>query len=183
MKLNKHQLLDELEAELNEQISIVTEHYLDIDDEVVKRPADNAGWSIIQCLDHLNSYGDYYLPQISAALKKANDDDGSIYRSGWLGDYFTKIMSPETGTKKYQAFKGHIPQEDLDSGTVLKEFLRQERLLLQYVNNARNLDLSVRIPISISKWITLKLGDIFRFVITHNRRHIMQAQRNFNNIK
>jgi hypothetical protein len=51
---------------------------------------------------------------------------------------------------------------------------------MQYLESSRNRDLSaVRIPISISKWITIRLGDTFRFVIAHNKRHIMQAGRNY----
>ncbi len=180
MKLNKYELLANLETDVNEQILTVTDHYQNATSGILTRPASNGGWSVIQCLEHLNSYGDYYLPQISAALKKAYKDDNQIYTSGWLGDYFTKIMSPETGTKKHKAFKGHIPLANLDPEKVVSEFLRQERLLLEYLKQASNHDLSVRIPISISKWISLKLGDILRFVIAHNRRHILQAQRSLN---
>ena len=39
------------------------------------------------------------------------------------------------------------------------------------------LENKTRIPISINKWIKIKLGDTFRFVIYHNERHIQQAKR------
>jgi hypothetical protein len=34
-----------------------------------------------------------------------------------------------------------------------------------------------RVPISIAKFIKLKLGDVFGFLIAHNQRHILQAER------
>lgn len=183
MKLSKKQLLDELEVEVRNQISIVTKHYLHADHELINKPTLDGRWSIAQCLDHLNSYGDYYLPKINEALKNASVQPDEIFVSGWLGDYFVKSMSPETGTKKHGALKKHMPALNLDSAIVISEFLRQQRLLLNYLLESESRDLSVRIPTSISKWITLKLGDILRFVIGHNRRHIVQAERNYNKVK
>ncbi|HEY1008876.1 MAG TPA: DinB family protein [Daejeonella sp.] len=181
MKFNKSELIDELRAEIDNQVDIVNKHYINSPGNRLNKPALDGGWSVLQCLDHLNSYGDYYLPKINEALEKAHIRSDEFYRSGWLGDYFTKIMSPETGTKKHKAFKGHVPGASLDAAGVLSEFLRQEELLLLYLQKARALDIgSARIPVSISKWITMKLGDTFRFLIAHNRRHVLQAERNFN---
>ncbi len=181
MKLNRSLLIDELTTEISNQVETVNRNYRNSSASQLNRPARDGGWSVLQCLDHLNSYGDYYLPQIEGALAIAKHSSEEEYRSGWLGDYFTKIMSPETGVKKFKAFKGHIPAVDLDPAVVLTEFLRQEAILLEYLGQARNSDLgSVKIPISISKLISLKLGDTFRFLVAHNRRHILQAERNFN---
>jgi hypothetical protein len=179
MKLDKYRLIEELETELRNQIILVEENFENVPETVLQRPSSSAGWSILQCLDHLNSYGLYYLPQIADALKRAKRFDSSVYRSGWLGDYFTKIMSPETGTKKFKAFKDHEPAKVLDSKRVISEFLRQEKLLLGYLIEAKSLDMaSVKIPLSISPLIGIRLGDTFRFLLAHNRRHLLQAKRN-----
>lgn len=179
MKLDKYRLIEELEAELRNQIAQVKENFENASETVLQSPSASGGWSILQCLDHLNSYGFYYLPQISDALIRAKRSDSSIYRSGWLGDYFTKIMSPETGTKKFKAFKDHLPEKVLDSKKVIAEFLHQEELLLGYLRLAKNVDMaSARVPLSISLLISIRLGDTFRFLLAHNRRHLLQAERN-----
>ncbi len=179
MKLDKYRLIEELETELRNQIALVEENFKNASETALQSPAASGGWSILQCLDHLNSYGFYYLPQISDALKRAKGSDSSVYRSGWLGDYFTKIMSPETGAKKFKAFKDHQPEKELDSKMVISEFLRQEELLLGYLTDAKSLDMaSVKIPLSISSLIGIRLGDTFRFLLAHNRRHLLQAKRN-----
>lgn len=179
MKLDKYRLLEELETELRNQITQVEEIYKNASETVLQSPSASGGWSILQCLDHLNSYGFYYLPQISDALTIAKRSDSSIYRSGWLGDYFTRIMSPETGTKKFKAFKDHQPAKVLDAKRVISEFLRQEELLLGYLSDAKSLDMaSVKVPLSISPLIGIRLGDTFRFLLAHNRRHLLQAGRN-----
>jgi len=35
---------------------------------------------------------------------------------------------------------------------------------------------TIRVPLSISKLVTLKLGDTFRFLIAHEQRHFIQAR-------
>lgn len=179
MKLDKYKLIEELLAELKIQIALVKENFENAPEAVLQNPSVSGGWSILQCLDHLNSYGVYYLPQISHALNRAKISNTAVFRSGWLGDYFTRIMSPETGTKKFKAFKDHQPAKGLDSKWVISEFLRQEELLLGYLSEAKNVDISsTRVPFSISPWISIRLGDTFRFLLAHNRRHLMQAKRN-----
>jgi hypothetical protein len=38
-------------------------------DQLMKRPPDN-GWSIGECLGHLNLYGEFYVPAFQNAMKK-----------------------------------------------------------------------------------------------------------------
>jgi len=46
------------------------------------------------------------------------------------------------------------------------------------LEEAKSVDLNaVRISISIAKFIKLKLGDVFMFLIAHNLRHVKQAER------
>lgn len=178
MKLNKKQLINDLETEVKDQIREVSKHFVNASEDLLQKSADDGGWSILQCLDHLNSYGNYYLPEIAKAIKKAKFSKEDIYHSGWLGDYFEKIMSPDTGTKKFKAFKGHIPERSLNSTNVLNEFIRQENLLLDYLTSSKALNLeSAKVPVSIAKFIRLRLGDTFRFIVAHNKRHIQQALR------
>ncbi|MES1159458.1 MAG: DinB family protein, partial [Bacteroidota bacterium] len=139
--------------------------------------APDGGWSIAQNLEHLNRYGAYYLPQIQKGLGRQQHFSGNeAFKSSWLGNYFTRIMDPQTGRKKYKAFKGYIPGADLDAHGVVAEFIRQQENLLICLQRARRADLnSVRIPVSILKWLRLKLGDVFRFIIAHDERHLVQA--------
>ncbi len=176
----KEALLLSLENKVEEHLQEAIRVFQNLEDEVLLRPSTQGGWSIAQCLEHLNSYGYYYLPHIEKSLEKSNANDLSIeFKSTWLGNYFTKLMDPAEGKMKFKAFKDHIPSANLEPPKTVAEFIRQQELLLQYLREARSSDLnSPRIPISIFKWIRLKPGDVFRFIIAHNERHILQAKRN-----
>lgn len=172
------QLINTLEDQVEIHIRDAVKIFQNLSAEELLKPAINGGWSIAQCLWHLNSYGDYYLPQIKSGLAKnypANPD----FKSTWLGSYFTNMMRPGAKMKKYKAFKNHVPSGELDATKVVAEFIQQQEQLLKYLQQARQSDLNrIRIPISIMSWIKLKLGDVFQFIIAHDERHLQQAKRN-----
>lgn len=141
-------------------------------------------WSATQCLEHLNSYGRFYLPEMEKAIHKAKEKGwtSSIhFKSGWLGNYFTKLMMPETdGTvgKKMSSPKNHYPVSNTDSYKVIAEFIEQQEKLLLLLDMAQYIDLNkASCSISISRLVKLKLGDTFLFFIAHQYRHILQAER------
>ncbi|UON84749.1 DinB family protein [Dyadobacter chenwenxiniae] len=177
--VNKAALLKTLEDRVEEHISETIALFQNRSNADLNNPSATGGWSIAQCLDHLNSYGDFYLPHIGKSLSGSDDVNVSEFTSSWFGAYFTKMMDPEPGKRKYKAMKGHIPASDLDAAKVVGEFLRQQELLMSYLRAARKKDLNkIKIPISISKLIRLRLGDVFQFLIAHNERHMQQAKRN-----
>jgi hypothetical protein len=177
--VNKSELLVNLEARVETHISDTISLFQNQSNVQLNAPSETGGWSIAQCLDHLNSYGDFYFPNIEQRILAAPDNDTSDFTSSWFGAYFTKMMDPHTGKKKYKAMKGHISSSDLNAAEVVGEFIRQQEILLKYLRQARKKDLnSIKIPTSISKLIKLKLGDVFQFIIAHDERHMQQAKRN-----
>jgi hypothetical protein len=147
------------------------------------RQPQDGGWSAAQCLDHLNGYGRYYLPLLAKAITNSttHGPDGKTFIPGWLGSYFTNLMEPGpdgTVTRKMKSPKPNIPPSDVNSDEVIAAFIEQQEQLLQLLNKAISIDLNRReIPISILKAVRLKTGDVFRFLIAHNRRHVAQAER------
>ena len=172
------QLLRELEERVERDVQTAIRIFQNLSPEALNRPSETGGWSIAQCLWHLNSYGDYYLPRIEAQVKKGGTAS-DVFSSGWLGSYFTKMMKPGQGMKKMKAFKDHTPPQELDAPAVVAEFIRQQEWLLTLLRHAHGVDLNrIRIPISISRWVRLKLGDVFQFYTMHVHRHMVQALRN-----
>ncbi|MEA5425430.1 DinB family protein [Arcicella lustrica] len=181
MKSIENQLLvnhleDRVELHLKESISL----FQNLHESVLLKPSINGGWSIAQCLEHLNTYSRYYLPVIKKALINQPQQEGSlVFKSSYLGAYFTQLMEPKENMKKMKAAKNHSPVTNLDAYAVVAEFIEHQEELLNLLKQSVAIDMNaIRIPISITKWIRLKLGDVFQFLIAHNQRHIVQAKRN-----
>ena len=135
-------------------------------------------WSILECLEHLNLYGDYYLPEIKSSLKNSDTKNEAVYKSGFLGNYFAKSMLPKEKLNKMKTFKDKNPLSANLDKTVIDKFLGQQIKLLDLLNQSRKVSLNrVRIPISISRLIKLKLGDTFQFIVNHIIRHLYQIDR------
>ncbi|SEJ62118.1 DinB superfamily protein [Dyadobacter sp. SG02] len=177
--INKKELLQKLDDVVEQHIADAVAFFQNRDDEFLNRPSATCGWSIAQCLDHLNSYGHYYLPRMIKELRAAPQAEKEGFTSTWMGAYFTKMMDPETGKRKFKAFKGHIPPSQLDSSAVVSEFIRQQEDLLYLLRDGKQKDLdAIRIPVSILPIIRMKIGDVLQFIIAHNERHMQQAKRN-----
>lgn len=135
-------------------------------------------WSVVQVMEHLNSYGHYYIPAIERSLRQ-NKPASEYFIPGWIGDKFTKMMQPTAEGKvknKMKAPKGHRPVPALDHKTVILEFLTQQHALLSLLDQAKTKNIgSIRTPISLTRLIRLKVGDTFRFLIAHEQRHFVQA--------
>jgi uncharacterized damage-inducible protein DinB len=183
--VDKNQLLDSLESKVESHLQHAIQVYQNLEPVQLLSPAANGGWSIAQCLDHLNSYGHFYLPQIQSGLARATGKPASAtFQSTWLGSYFTRSMDPQTGKKKYKALKGHIPLANLDAAVVVAGFIQQQETLLTYLAQCRQADLNaIKVPLSLSRWIKLRLGDVLQFLIAHNERHVQQADRNLALVK
>lgn len=173
------ELVQQLESEVQNTLKRTAEMQ-SLPPQVLLQQPQPGSWSIAQTLEHLNAYNRYYLPEIEKALIKAGPSSKN-FKPGWLGDYFTKLMLPgENGTlaKKMSAPKGYGFAPELDADRVLAEYISGQEKLIELLRSAASKDLgNVRVPISLSKMIKLKLGDTFRFLIAHQVRHFLQIER------
>ena len=134
-------------------------------------------WSVLECIEHLNRYGDFYIPEIKNRIEKSTHQKSEVFKSGILGNYFAKTMLPEEKLNKMKTFKSMNPLNSKLDKRVLDKFIHQQKQILKLLEKSKNTNLTkVKTSISIAKWIKLRLGDTFRVVIYHNLRHIEQAK-------
>ncbi|MGB8192500.1 MAG: DinB family protein [Chitinophagaceae bacterium] len=185
-RIDSHQLLEKLQSDTREIILAAT-YLLQYDPAVLTQSPAPGKWSVAQVIEHLNSYGRYYLPAIQSAIEKNAHAHASFFKPGWLGDYFTRSMLPGKNgqvANKMQSPKDHRPSAAIDSKPAIDEFLLQQQQLLDLLEKARQTSLSkIRIPISLSWFIKLKLGDTFRFLIAHHQRHFLQIKNTLQQVK
>ncbi len=182
MKIQTEALLVDL-TNRTKQLIQEAELFKEKSEEVLNYKKDPASWSALECLEHLNLYGRFYLPEIKKRIQEGKGKSDPVFNSGWLGNYFANSMLPKdlstgSGLKKMKTFKNMNPINSQLDKQVIDEFLNQQKELLQLLEESRRISLNkTRTAISISKLIKLKLGDTFRFVIYHNQRHMAQALR------
>ncbi len=185
---NSKDLIAQLERDVQQQLARLDKLKI-FSAEMLKQQPGAGRWSIAQVLEHLNSYNRYYLPQIEKALQTGRIKKipaNQSFRSGWFGNYFTNIMQPGKDgliQKKMKSPQDHAPVPDLDGEKVIREFLEGQNRLIDFLQQANHTDMGkLRVPISISKYIRLKLGDTFRFLIAHQNRHFVQIQNILNDV-
>ena len=140
-----------------------------------KKPAPDS-WSVLECIEHLNRYGDFYLPEIEERLRNNKTSSEPEFKSGLIGNYFAEMMLPGEKVKKMKTFKSMNPSGSKLDKKVLTRFIDQQKKMLELLDRARKVSLNkTKTSISISKFIKLKLGDTFRVVIYHNERHVEQG--------
>jgi DinB superfamily len=176
-------LLDNIYQQTEKHLDKAVKEWQMLPAIVFEKQPKNGGWSAAQCLEHLNFYGHYYLPAIENAIEialKKGLKPSNNFKSGWLGDYFYRLMLPNTEgvTKsKMKSPSNAEPQKQPNAQKVIAEFIEQQEKMLHLIDKARTINLgTVRVPISLTTFIKLKLGDVFLFCDAHNQRHIFQVE-------
>ena len=153
-------------------------HYKTLSDNQLNWRKAEGSWSVLECLEHLNLYGDFYLPEFDRRISNSKYTAERKFKSGMLGNYFAQSMLPKEKLNKMSTFKDKNPAaSQLDKRTI-NRFIEQQKKMLVLLERARKVSLNrTKTSISIPLPVRLKLGDTFRFVIYHNYRHIVQAER------
>lgn len=177
MKITSQQLLDDLAGLTKQHISFIQQLQA-LPDELLTQKAHPASWNVLECIEHLNRYGNFYLPEIRRRVAESPGHATPVFKSGWLGNYFANSMLPNNKLNKMKTFAVMNPANSTLSREVIQIFDQQLQTMLELLHLAAKTNLNkVRTSISISPLIRLKLGDTLRVVIYHNERHIRQAER------
>ncbi|SFQ42342.1 DinB family protein [Flavobacterium akiainvivens] len=149
-------------------------------ENLAKNPAPEA-WSALQCLEHLNLYAVFYLPEIEKALTNAGTARQQ-FSSGIIGNMLVNSIIPKENGKKMKTFAAMEPENLGDGQEVLNRFIANQRQLILFLQHAANADLNHRgVAVTFTSLIKLRLGDALRFMVHHHHRHILQAQRALGN--
>ena len=182
-KYSSHLLLAQLQNHTEQFLDLAIGEWQMLPHSKFARKPSPESWSANECLQHLNTYGEYYLPAIQKAMITAGESHGvnPVFQAGMLGNIFTRMMMPGTSEKplkKMKAPKESIPKTILDSHQVIATFIDQQEQMLQLLEKAKSVDLAkIKVPISLNRFIKMRLGDTFHFLIIHTLRHVIQAQK------
>jgi hypothetical protein len=155
--------------------------FLRLTDGQIGFSPDPRNWSIVEVFVHLNLsneiYIRYILPRVTLAPDRPSDD----FRSSWLGDlaYEKIVPRPDGSVFKMKTAKSVLPvKPTTDLKEVLHEFHRTCDAMDDILRHSATKDLRrIRIPFHFIPFLHFSLGETLRFLIAHNERHLLQAQR------
>jgi hypothetical protein len=179
MQTEARALLEEM-VQITEACTAVAKQFRTLSAVQLNYKTDPESWSILECVEHLNLYGDFYLPELEKQiLAQKEQATGKLFRSGILGNYFAELMRTHNGKiKKMKSPKDKNPVHSRLTVTTIERFIKQQERLLNILRLAGSVDLTrTKTAISLTRLVKLRLGDTFRFFIYHIERHIAQAQR------
>lgn len=172
--MKSSQLLQTLVMQIQEIIT-KAEALRNLDDAMLTWRPNDTSWNILECLEHMNLYGDFYLPQIENKIRSTHTHADPIFKSGILGNYFAKSMLPKEKLNKMKTFKSKDPIHATLRRDVIDRFLGQQNHLITLLNLSSTVSLNkIKITTSVSSLLRFKLGETYRFYINHMIRHMQQ---------
>jgi len=177
MELTSTQLLKDLRITTENNLQFVESFKKDTIETLNWR--ENAkSWSVLECIEHLNRYGDFYIPEINKRIQASNYQSSKVFKSNWLGRYFSNAVSYKENLNTMKTFKSMNPLYSTLNKKTLEKFIDQQHQIIDLLEESKEVNLDkTKTAISISKLIKLKLGDTFRVLIYHNERHVAQAKK------
>lgn len=177
MELSTNTLIEEL-IRITKYNTEEAKKALLLSDEILNKKKSDESWSILECYEHINRYGDFYIPEIKDRIQNSKHEFSDIFKSNWLGRYFSRILQYSEQQKNMKTLKSMNPIHSDLKPNVLETFIKQQGDILKLLENSRKVNWDkTKTAISISTLIKLKLGDSFRVLIYHNERHVKQAEK------
>ncbi len=110
MKYLSKELLDGLYAQTESQLAKIISQWQQLPAEFFTAQSGPGKRSAAQCLEHLNSYGRFYLPAMEKAIGKEEKQLYYTYfKSGLLGNYFYRLMLPGLDGKPKKKMRSPEP--------------------------------------------------------------------------
>jgi hypothetical protein len=139
----------------------------------------SGGWSVAQCVDHLNVTARVYLPKldegIANAIRRGLYGEGP-FRYNWFGRLFVGSVAPPLRfrVKAPAAFQ---PAPSRKRAETLAAFRAYQVQFIDRLRQANGLDLArARVQSPAASYLRLPLGSGFALMIGHERRHLLQAR-------
>jgi len=174
--MNKKDFLNIWKLEAQNNLQFVENELLKLSDTQLNFKPNAEKWSVLQCIEHLNRYSEYYLRVIDVKLSNAKEKGKEDVKYSWFGKMSIKSMHPDN-RKKSKTLGRLNPAESEVSKQVLQDFIAHQKKLLELMNKADRYSLnSIKIPADVFKLLKIRLGECFEFLIIHQQRHILQIK-------
>ncbi|HVV44359.1 MAG TPA: DinB family protein [Bryobacteraceae bacterium] len=142
------------------------------------QPMGGAGWSVLECLDHLAVFNTGYLAALESAASNApaGGRAGEFRTSGFPSEKFLGFAEPPPSVKAKAPAK-LAPRPTLNPEKILPEFLATLDRVSAFVRNTNGKDLNaVRFTNPFIPLVRFTAGTGMLVLGAHARRHLYQAE-------
>lgn len=181
-------LFDEIRKITLTDLELVNKKLMYLNKEQLSWRPTEFSWSIEDVLAHLNEYARFYHKAFNEKIDQTKfktpiEDfiSSPLGRSAWKS---MKLGNAKNVKRKFKSMRSYNPiaESSLIKGNEIEVIQNELNELLNIIEKAATVSLRrVKIPISISKIIRLRLGDALLFVAYHNERHFQQISNILNN--
>ncbi|WP_181306687.1 DinB family protein [Rufibacter sp. XAAS-G3-1] len=170
--------LPQLHQQAQIQKDIICSEFMELPLATLNFKPHATGWSILECVEHLNRYSRFYLPHCERTLASTSTPPTlQPVRYSWLGKKSLDLVNPSS-TKKHKTLKHMNPHNSQLTPNVLDEFQQHQETLLRLLNTATTADLNKKsVPVEFLKLLKMRLGEALEFLVLHQQRHLQQALR------
>jgi hypothetical protein len=171
------ELLENLKTSTKIITDTVETDFSKLSDQLLNWKENPSRWSVLECMEHLNRYNEYYLKAIEVTIAGGSPSKGGPLASTWIGRKSIAMMHP-SNLKKQKTFKKMNPANGNLTRKTLDKFLRDQDRLLNLITSAQKVDInSSKVPVEFFKLLKMTLGEALEFVVVHEQRHLIQAKK------
>ena len=180
--MTTHELILELNSNTNKSLELVSHQIKGLSETQRSWKSDTNSWNINEIFSHLNAFSSYYnatfLYKFEVTKFKTPTDEfisSPLGRSAWKS---MKLGNAKNVKRKFNAIRTMNPKTNSELNTInsIEDFEHNLTLLLTIITRSATVNIrKVKIPISFSKIVRLRLGDALLYVVYHNERHVQQA--------
>lgn len=140
---------------------------------------DPTSWSVGLCLEHLIKTNGEMLGRVE--MRIAGSRKETIFEklgagSNFFGNYILKAVQPENRSK-IKAPKVFRPTQSNVGADIVEKFIANQQKIIELMQRSEKLDLQKTIVASpAAGFVTYSLFNVYKIVVTHERRHFRQAQ-------
>lgn len=147
-------------------------------DQLLWKPSPGS-WSIAECLQHLNSTLNLYDKALRITFERERQNSPlapSTFRVGFIASKMIAFMEPPYRMKS-KAIEAIQPSPYLDPEAVIQEYATRREALLDFAKDAARVDMSsIRIKSPILQILKLSITESLLVLLSHDRRHLWQAE-------
>lgn len=150
-----------------------------LSEEALNWRANEKRWSIAQCLDHLDKTALLYLddlPEVIESARREGPVGPSEIRRGPFSRLVLYVTEPPP-RMKFPAPSEVVPEQRFAKDRIVADYRHVHEQLGEAMRSMDGLDLGkVKMRLPEFQPLKMRLGEIFAILMSHERRHLWQAE-------